>query len=779
MQAVTNAHDGLTKSAKTQELAFKQLGIPVKELVEDHGNLNKILPQVLTAFEKMPNSTEKAQLGMTLLGRGFKTILPLLHEGALGMKELEAEAKAYGVTLGGSAAQDAAKMAKAQNEVKFASLGLQVALAEDVEPALTSVITAFAKMVHEVETGSGSIGKESRKIAAAFEEAYSDAKPYLQDIATEVSGLGDDIKGSVELIKGLLTLNFKEAWQGVEDITEGGIKQAEAVLKLATQPFKDIGEQIVKGLESGFVSAAHGVVSEAESLAHKLESAIKDPLGILSPSKVMEKHGEMISAGLALGITKGAPMAVAASESVAQQIMKFWESQGFSKAAAAGFVGNAAQESSLTPGAPGGGLYQQSGDGASGVGSVAEQSAQVLARLSPSLRAALKRAKTPEEAANLIMREFERPEGSQPGETSPAAIANANLAHRERAAREAFASSGGVSVEGGTASTAAKPPETKLILTAKQLAEVAKLVKGAGAIATGIASDKSIVSNIGATLERQQAREALTPKNLTTEAGVNRAISNARLDLNDKAEQQRYYKAELKALQKEATNWGKLRSHYLNYARHVHGKAKREALDKAAEYQKKIETAKADAKELKGTIYSQETAIDEAGNALAAIPGEAAAAQAEAAANTQGGDLSAYQDANSKIDLEELAGILTPEQAKAAKTANAEKAKAGGFGALSPEGALQVMGDLREFAQATQEATDAQQAQADALKAHTEALGEATKALSEFTAAGTGIAQVESGSLAKSLADTISGQIAGVNYKGRQMTAGVGSAASY
>lgn len=108
---------------------------------------------------------------------------------------------------------------------------------------------------------------------------------------------------------------------------------------------------------------------------------------------------------------------------IEQQILKFWESHGFSAAAAAGFVGNAAAESSLNVHIGGGGLYQQSGLGAAGAARVAEegvteQSQVVLERLSPSLVAALKHVKSPEEAANLIMKDFEMPAGSQPGETA-------------------------------------------------------------------------------------------------------------------------------------------------------------------------------------------------------------------------------------------------------------------------------------------------------------------------------------------------------------------------
>jgi hypothetical protein len=246
----------------------------------------------------------------------------------------------------------------------------------------------------------------------------------------------------------------------------------------------------------------------------------------------------------------------------------------------------------------------------------------------------------------------------------------------------------------------------------------------------------------------------------------------------DKAEK-RYYEHELKALQKEAKVWGKLRDQYLSFARHVHGNAKKAALNKAAGYETKIETAQKDAAALKGTIYSAETKLIEAEAADAAVPAEVAAANAEAAAaaaakaaEVPGADLSKYQGDLSKVDLEERAGLLTPEQAKAAKEALANRAISGGYGELSQEGLLQAKGDLREFQKALTSATSATEAFANVAK-------EATKALNEFTQAGNNIARVEVGVLAKAIADIANNQIGGVNYHGRAMTPGAGTAARY
>jgi TP901 family phage tail tape measure protein len=257
---------------------------------------------------------------------------------------------------------------------------------------------------------------------------------------------------------------------------------------------------------------------------------------------------------------------------------------------------------------------------------------------------------------------------------------------------------------------------------------------GFGVQAEGVASTMGVLTS----------KWSRHPQNLATVAGAENQKERIELLVKNDRVKKKYYERELKALQKEAAQWGKTRDYWRKIARHQPSpKAKKEALDKAAAYEAKVEQAQAAAKELKGTIVSTEAEIEEADAGLAALPGE-----------VQSADLGAYQQANAKIDAEERAGILTPEQAKKAKEANANKALAGGYGPLSEEGILQIKGDLKEFSEATQEATNA-------MEAHTNALKESNKLLDEFNKASAGLLATENASLIKTLTDMMNGQIGG------------------
>lgn len=304
-------------------------------------------------------------------------------------------------------------------------------------------------------------------------------------------------------------------------------------------------------------------------------------------------------------------------------------------------------------------------------------------------------------------------------------------------------------------------PTTKLTLTAGQESHVEALVNSTAADRAERVKLGSYASGIGGALETADARWEAEPENLATAAGAHGATLRAEQTVVSDKDRKKLYQDELKSLQREAATWRKLRDFYRKLARKQHGNAKKQALDKAATYQSKLTTAQSDIKTLGGKITSTETEVIKAQTAVAAIPAE----QQEA-------DLGAYSEANTKIDQEVRAGVLTEQQGKEAKEANARRALAGGYGPLSEEGILQVKGDLKEFAEATTAATNA-------LEAHTEALKEATKTLQEFNQASAGIEGVENSTLIKSLADMISGQIGGVGYHGRAQTPGAGTAARY
>lgn len=118
--------------------------------------------------------------------------------------------------------------------------------------------------------------------------------------------------------------------------------------------------------------------------------------------KLNQRLGTMGGTGL------GGSFSGTLSGSVENQVAQFMGAAGFNKIAIAGMLGNAMQESSMNPGAAGGGLWQQiSNFGGGSGGSLLNQMQRMLPQIQ-SLKAAMNAAGSPGAAAQIFEQGFER-----------------------------------------------------------------------------------------------------------------------------------------------------------------------------------------------------------------------------------------------------------------------------------------------------------------------------------------------------------------------------------
>lgn len=92
---------------------------------------------------------------------------------------------------------------------------------------------------------------------------------------------------------------------------------------------KEIGENIVEGLQNGFGDRFSKIVDKARELATKIIDTIKVVLGIHSPSTVMFEIGQNIVAGLINGIASGIKFLVEGVADLGKKIIDFVKSIDF------------------------------------------------------------------------------------------------------------------------------------------------------------------------------------------------------------------------------------------------------------------------------------------------------------------------------------------------------------------------------------------------------------------------------------------------------------------
>ncbi len=424
VQAVTNAHAGLTKAAKTQENAFRLLGLPMSAITKAHGDLNILLPQITKRFEDMKPGVEKTAVGMALFGRGWQTLVPLMHSGTLGLSEQLKVAKEMGATLSGSTAEQLKQFAKQQEQAKYASLGLQLAVGEYLAPALTKLIHTFADVAHSLGEGVKWLEKhETAAKALAYTigtvlggvltvYSYTKAKKFVEATKDMIGGMASLTK---KIIGSSSDIDTSFAGQATAAETAAG-KTAKAQDGLATK-----------------IGTTDDAIVASNAKATKSFGAMLTKIGLVIAALAAAQPEIQKLTGGDLGETEAEGKAAhewggtASKLNTGGGIMGYFMAKGLSAAQAAGIVGNLQQESGLNPNAPGGGLDQGEGSRAHG-GSTKQQLEAMWKELETSEKgtlAALKAAKSPAEAARIFSEKFERP-----GEPK--------MSKREQYAREAY-----------------------------------------------------------------------------------------------------------------------------------------------------------------------------------------------------------------------------------------------------------------------------------------------------------------------------------------------------
>jgi TP901 family phage tail tape measure protein len=151
----------------------------------------------------------------------------------------------------------------------------------------------------------------------------------------------------------------------------------------------------------------------------------------------------------------------------------------------------------------------------------------------------------------------------------------------------------------------------KLLLSSGQRAALHSYVEAAGHNRAEVQMYAGYATQASEAWEKAKPGQEKKRKPLFSAEGAHEQLLIDEQDVMTAKARKLYYEREVKALAKEAKDWGKIRDSYLKFARHAHGKAKIDAINKAAAYEGKVKTAQDEAKALGGSIQSAEEQIAE------------------------------------------------------------------------------------------------------------------------------------------------------------------------
>jgi hypothetical protein len=131
---VVNAAQGNAQLQST----FDQLGVSIFDTEGKIRKVDEVFYEVTEGFSGLKDGVAKTDMAVQLFGRSGEDLIPLLNEGAAGVRNLQKEAKNLGLEISGSTAASANQFNDELTKVKGLLDGIFLKIAEQILPILIS-----------------------------------------------------------------------------------------------------------------------------------------------------------------------------------------------------------------------------------------------------------------------------------------------------------------------------------------------------------------------------------------------------------------------------------------------------------------------------------------------------------------------------------------------------------------------------------------------------------------------------------------------------------------
>lgn len=232
---------------------FRLLGLNLDELAAR--GPSRAFEQIATALGGIRNQADKAAFAGKLFGEELGArMIPLVDQGAEGLKKLADEAERLGVVLTDEAAIAADRYDDAMNRLSGSMKGVWQDAALRVEPAISGIANAMAEVNKEIEQGENTF-------AGLWGEVL---KRPLSTITEAIVATVADITGGLDSSRIEIPSMFKPSATAAEQLTDA-VEESQG----AMQSMVDVGEQV----ESVYERVARQYKTTADEIEHLVNVA--------------------------------------------------------------------------------------------------------------------------------------------------------------------------------------------------------------------------------------------------------------------------------------------------------------------------------------------------------------------------------------------------------------------------------------------------------------------------------------------------------------------------
>lgn len=267
--------DAATGGVK-QAAVFKTLGVSVKDANGNLRGVDAVIADIATEFAGMKDGPGKTALAMELFGRSGAKLIPLLNQGASGIKAMKEEAQKLGLVISDEAGKAAEEFNDDLDRLRGVGRGVANMVVADLAPSMD----AFAKTMLDAATSGNALRETAELISGSLR--------LLATTSILVGAVMRDAKAA-----------FDDYGDAITKLAEGDLEGASNALARNVVGGFARGAQTGRQIDAIYGDAASSIQDAANSAAHyrKEIAGVEEEIRKLESSKAGKKPMEEVEFG--------------------------------------------------------------------------------------------------------------------------------------------------------------------------------------------------------------------------------------------------------------------------------------------------------------------------------------------------------------------------------------------------------------------------------------------------------------------------------------------------
>ncbi len=285
------AIDGAVQGSDKYEKAFERLGIKRAELERGQKDMLPVLYRVMDAYHANESAVEKTANAKVLFTRSGQQMIEMLSRGSVGVRELERDADALGVTLTDKDVEAAKKFTVELRAMEAQFRAIKLEIGQGVTPLLTSFIVGL-------EATMGGIKKAGfprptptwfDQFFQGFDESGMAAVRRLQQMTAGAAAAGGGFGGRTEDTP---TARAKRDYSQISDLVERLRTQTAGLAGDGARVAAEVGaiwDEVAKRTQAFERAVAEGTLTP-EAIKREAAALGQLPLAAAQAGAALEKQ---------------------------------------------------------------------------------------------------------------------------------------------------------------------------------------------------------------------------------------------------------------------------------------------------------------------------------------------------------------------------------------------------------------------------------------------------------------------------------------------------------